>query len=209
MPALPHDCPSMCVGYDLAGDELGIPNTRYRASVERAKVLGAKLTLHAGESSGAPNVNDSLDMGAARIGHGVRIREDKAVLDRVIEEKVPLEMCVTSNQQTKCVKGLTDHPVVQYYRMGVWTVPCTDNPVMSQVTSSSELLKMHNGLGATIEEMTRMQDLGALSAFICEADRDKLRRYILQGAVDAGCVTKEGLEAEYAKYGEVIGGIIA
>ncbi|GIQ82189.1 adenosine/adenine deaminase [Kipferlia bialata] len=126
------------VAYDLAGPEHGIPNKKFAKSVEIALERGARLTLHAGEADGPKNVAGSLDLGAMRIGHGVRSREDPAVLQRVIDGCVPLEMCVTSNLQTQAVSCIKEHPLVEYYRKGAFVVPCTDNPVISQALIEAE-----------------------------------------------------------------------
>jgi adenosine deaminase len=75
------------------------------------------MTLHAGEAFGPEHVREAIECGAVRIGHGVRIREDPAVVKLVKDKKILLEMCPTSNTQTNVEnlkKDLTDYPLREY-----------------------------------------------------------------------------------------------
>ena len=66
-----------------------------------AKQAGLHLTIHAGEWAGAKNVREAIDeLGAERIGHGVRIMEDENVIALARERGTAFEVCVTSNYQS-------------------------------------------------------------------------------------------------------------
>ena len=61
------------------------------------KKYNIPFTIHSGESEGPEGVKLAIEYGASRIGHGVRIRENKEVYDLVKTNKIPLELCPTSN----------------------------------------------------------------------------------------------------------------
>jgi adenosine deaminase len=64
------------VAIDLAGPEDGFPASDHAGPIAAAREAGLGVTLHAGEASGPASVEDALDQGAQRLGHGVRIVED-------------------------------------------------------------------------------------------------------------------------------------
>src|SRR5438046_7237915 len=89
------------VGFDLAGAERGFPAGDHAAAVAYGAEYGMACTCHAGEGDGPQSIQQALHQcGAQRIGHGTRLAEDAALLAYVIERKIPLEMCITSNLHT-------------------------------------------------------------------------------------------------------------
>src|SRR2546428_1875315 len=99
------------VGFDLAGPERGHPAREHRSAFEYAAAHGMACTCHAGEGDGSHSIHQALrDCGARRIGHGTRLGEDPALLAEVIERRIPLEMCLTSNLHTHTVASIAEHP---------------------------------------------------------------------------------------------------
>ena len=99
------------VGLDLAGDEVNYPLEPFIEILRDARREGLGLTVHAGEATGAFSVRRAIEeLGADRIGHGVRAREDPAVIDMLLNTGVTLEMCPTSNIHTATVPQLSRHP---------------------------------------------------------------------------------------------------
>ncbi len=88
------------------------------------------MTAHAGETDGAASVRAALDIGAERIGHGIRAIEDPEVVRRLREERIPLEVCITSNVRTGAVASLLDHPLRRLVDAGVIVTLNTDDPGM-------------------------------------------------------------------------------
>lgn len=163
------------VAFDLAGPEYGFPPDKHIAAFRVMREKSVAVTIHAGEAFGAKSVELALACNANRIGHGTRIVEDENVLQTVIDRRVPLEMCVTSNCQTKAVAKLEDHPIKKLFDRGVLTVPCTDNPTVSGCTLSGEYFMLQNKFGFNIEELIRMMDYGFRSAFVDETLKRRLR----------------------------------
>lgn len=196
------------VGFDLAGPEHGFPPHKHVNAFRTIRQKSLSVTIHAGEAFGAKSVELALQSCAQRIGHGTRIVEDVNVLNEVIDRRLPLECCVSSNVQTKAVAKLEDHPIKKLFDLGVRTVPCTDNPTVSGVTLSGEYFLLHEKFGFTVADVMKMIDYGFRSAFVSEGMKKRLR---VEAFIRAMKVLQEnkidisGLEANYyAKLGVTV-----
>jgi aminodeoxyfutalosine deaminase len=118
------------VSFGVGGDELRGPATEFRKAFRYAKDAGLRLTAHAGETDGPESVRNALDIGAERIGHGIRAVEDPDLLRRLRDERIPLEVCITSNVRTGAVASLEVHPVRRLVDAGVIVTLNTDDPGM-------------------------------------------------------------------------------
>lgn len=128
------------VALDLCGPEEDGFCEKYIGAFNLAKKYGYKKTVHAGEAATGKNILDAVELlGADRVGHGVRLRENSEAYRLVKEKNTALEMCPTSNIQTKAVKSLKDHPFYEYYRDGINVTINTDNRTVSGVSLSEEL----------------------------------------------------------------------
>ena len=108
------------VDLDLAGDEAGFPLDAHRQAFRYARERGLGLTAHAGEARGPASVEETLDrLRPSRIGHGVRSVEEPALIARLIDQDIHLEVCPTSNVLTGVAPSFGDHPVDRLYRAGV------------------------------------------------------------------------------------------
>ncbi len=105
------------VALDLAGDEASVPGTEFVDHFRRGRDAGWRITVHAGEVSGAQSVWQALnELGATCIGHGVRATEDTALLDYLAEHAIGIESCLTSNIQTSTVSNLETPPAQGFSR---------------------------------------------------------------------------------------------
>lgn len=163
------------VGFDLAGPEMGFPPHKHVNAFRTIRQKSLSVTIHAGEAFGAESVDLALKSGAQRIGHGTRIVEDEKVLNEVIDRRIPLEMCVSSNVQTKAVTKLEDHPIKKLFDLGVRCVPCTDNPTVSGVTLSGEYFLLQEKFGFSVADIMKMIDFGFRAAFVSEGMKKRLR----------------------------------
>lgn len=163
------------VGFDLAGPEYGFPPQKHVKAFRTIRSKSLSVTIHAGEAFGAKSVEYALNCAAQRIGHGTRIVEDQRVLDEVIDRRVTLESCVSSNVQTKAVQKIEDHPIKKLFDLGVRIVPCTDNPTVSGVTLSGEYHLLQEKFGFTVAELLKMMDFGFRAAFVPESIKKRLR----------------------------------
>ncbi|MDH3423819.1 MAG: adenosine deaminase [Gemmatimonadota bacterium] len=164
-------------GFDIAGAEQGYPVREHQEALERAARGGVPITIHAGEGFGPESIRQALDLGhARRIGHGTRLREDDALLERVRQERIVLETCLTSNVQTGVVASLADHPALEYHRAGVPISLATDNRLLSGVSLTDEYLNAHEALGFSWSELVEVARLGFEHAFVDEDVRLEMLR---------------------------------
>ncbi len=159
---------------DLAGAEALYPVELYRSLFSRAVSLQMPFTIHAGEAAGPESVWNALEMGASRIGHGVRSREEEDLLVKLAETKIPLELCPTSNVQTKAVSGFPDFPLRDYMRRGLVVTLNTDNMTVSSTTLQEE----YRRLSITKEESRVLLRNSVEAAFLSRKGKEELLRKV-------------------------------
>lgn len=124
-------CPDGTVALGLAGLEDGYPRAEFAHAFHTARDAGLHVVAHAGETTGPEEVWSALrDLGAERIGHGIGATGDPALLDHLAEERIPLEICPTSNVRTRAVGSLEEHPLPELLDAGVPVTLNTDDPGM-------------------------------------------------------------------------------
>jgi len=160
------------VGFDLAGAERGHAAEEHRAAFALAARHGLACTCHAGEGDGPHSIRQALHAcGAQRIGHGTRLSEDPALLAHVIEQRIPLEMCLTSNLHTRAVASLAAHPLRRYLEQGVVVTLNTDGRLVDGVSLTDEYHLAHTALGLGKDALTRLVLNACESAFLPEFER--------------------------------------
>ncbi len=154
------------VGFDLAGAEGGYPAGGHARAFRIAHEGLVPVTVHAGEGAGPPSIRGALlDGGAHRIGHGTRLGEDAELLQWVRDRGIPLEVCLTSNVQTRVARTLSEHPAARYLRDGVEIVLCTDNRLVSGTTLVDEYRIAARELGLDRRELVAVARSGFDAAF--------------------------------------------
>jgi adenosine deaminase len=161
---------------DLAGDEAGFPLAAPHAPAFRlAREAGLHLTAHAGENAGAGSVREVLELlGAERIGHGVRIEEDPALVDEVALRRVALDMCPRSNVQTRAVGSLASHPADRLLKRGLRVTISTDGRTTSATTLTEEFERLRGQFGWGLAEFAACQRNAAEAAFVPPQAREAL-----------------------------------
>lgn len=168
-----------CVGFDLAGEEAGHPAKHHIEAFQLVKRMNFSITIHAGESFGPESIWQALQhCGAHRIGHGTRLAEDPDLLRYVRDHRVPLEMCLSSNVQTRVARSLKVHPFGQYFRMGLRVTLNTDNRLMSATTSSQEIHLAARAFRLSPYEVKRIVINGFKSAFLPYPQKARMLREV-------------------------------
>jgi adenosine deaminase len=163
------------VGVDMAGNEADFPASKFIGAFNEAKEAGLAISIHAGEWGGAANVREAIeDFRADRIGHGVRILEDAAVVEIAREHQTVFEVCITSNYQTGVVPVLQDHPLKKMRSEGLNTTLNTDDPSISQITLSHEYKLACEELRLTSVEMFKQNLAAVEAAFLPRTMKDEL-----------------------------------
>ncbi|MBQ3713281.1 MAG: adenosine deaminase [Spirochaetia bacterium] len=163
------------VAVDLAGAEALFHTDQFAEPFKKAKEYGIPFTIHAGEADGAKSVKDALDYGASRIGHGVRTAEDPALLEYVIKNQIPLEMCPNSNRQTKSVDDMSKYPIRDYLAKGVKVTVNTDDPAICRTTIAKEFEYLEKKFGITAGEKKIMMLNAVDAAFTDDSTKAALR----------------------------------
>ncbi|MEA5017965.1 MAG: adenosine deaminase [Erysipelotrichaceae bacterium] len=170
------------VGLDLAGPEGFVPMKEYEELFVEYRKEGYPLTIHAGDCDGAHSVDEALNFKPTRIGHGHHCYDDMKVVQRVIDEKITLEVCITSNIQCKTQPSYKEHPIKKLYDMGVRVTLNTDNMILSNVTLDSEYEIAMRELGFTYNDLIKMNIYSIEASFMPEADKpyfiEKLKSYL-------------------------------
>ena len=162
-------------GFDLAGGEAGHPASRHVGAFDYARSHDLACTCHAGEGDGASSIREAIHTcGANRVGHGTRLFEDRSLMEYVNDRRIPVEVCITSNVQTRAAGSVETHPVRQYYDAGLNVVLNTDNRLMSGITLTDEYERAAAALGFTLPQLARIALNGFESAFLHWPERQRL-----------------------------------
>lgn len=169
------------VGIDLAGIELDYPIYPFMDILKRGRDAGLYITLHAGEWDGAHSIWDAVSFaGAHRIGHGIRAIEDAGVIEVLRENSIPLEVCPTSNVDSGVVVDYGSHQLPLLWDAGVKVTLNTDDPLVSGITLTDELVRVLEKLPFSLDDIKKMTLNAAEAAFLPENERRRLIRRFQQ-----------------------------
>lgn len=155
------------VAFDLAGGEKGNPASAHAAAFAYARENNLAVTVHAGEGDGADSVRQAVHIcGANRLGHGTRLIEDPELTQYVNDRRIALEICLTSNVQTRVTESYAAHPLREFFDRGVNVTLNTDNRLMSGTTLTGEYVFAAEHLGFTMDELAGIALNGFESAFL-------------------------------------------
>lgn len=179
------------VGFDLAGEEAGYPPKDHLPAFQAVQRANFSITIHAGEAFGPESIWQALQYcGAHRLGHGTRLMEDISVREDgslamgrlarfVLDQRVPLEMCLSSNVDTGACSSVEEHPFPVLFRSGFRTFLNTDDRLMSRTEMSREIEIAASAYEMTIAELEKMTMSAAKSAFAPHEERVRLMQRVL------------------------------
>lgn len=175
------------VGFDLAGPEEGFPPTRAARALAGLAQAYFPITLHAGEGAGVVSVEQALEVGALRLGHGARLVDDLTLVDGapertvlgrlahwVRDRRIALEMCPSSNIQTGAARDVAHHPATLLHRLGFAVTVNTDNRLISGTSQSRELALLVDEAGWTLDDVRDVTVTAARSSFLHHDEREAL-----------------------------------
>jgi adenosine deaminase len=167
------------LAFDLAGQEKDYPAKAHRAAFQLILKNNINSTVHAGEAFGAASIGQALHYcGAHRIGHGTRLREDPDLMRYVNDHRIPLEVCLSSNVQTRTVPDVRDHPFHFYFRQGLRVTLNTDSRLISATSVTDEIALATRAFRLSPYEVKKVIINGFKSAFIPYADKARMLRLV-------------------------------
>lgn len=174
------------VGFDLAGEEEGHPAKHHLEAFQLIKRRNGSITIHAGEGFGPESIWQALQFcGAHRIGHGTRLFEDIVTYDGkviqvgglaryVLDHRIPIEVCLSSNVHTGATPSLGEHPFPYYLGEGYRVTLNTDNRLMSDTSMTREFQLAVETFGCTLEDLERVTVCAMKASFHPYGDRVRL-----------------------------------
>ena len=140
---------------------------------ERAVDAGLGITVHAGEFSPA-NIRRALGVpGVTRLGHAVHAASDPVLLDDLLEAKVTVECCLTSNVVLGAVRSLEEHPIRIFSSVGIPVTLGSDDPIAFNTSIGAEY-RLAGSLGFSASELLGFTRNGIVASFASEERKSAL-----------------------------------
>lgn len=168
------------VAVDLAGDELGQPGELFVNHFKQVRDAGLQVTIHAGEAAGASSMWQAInELGAVRIGHGVKAIEDPKLMDYLALNKIGIESCITSNIQTSTIADIKNHPLKTFLEHDILATINTDDPAVEGIELPFEYEIAAPQVGLTQTQIRQAQINGLEVAFLSPQEKQALREIAL------------------------------
>lgn len=165
--------------FDLASSEVKGFAEDFKPYVDYAIKKGYHITIHAGETGVGENVYDAIEsLKAERIGHGIFIHDTPKAYRAVLDNQTVLEVCPTSNVQTKAVKSMAQHPMVDFIREGLKVTINTDNRTVSDTSLSQEVERVMTQFNLDLETYKILYKNAVERAFTTDQEKTRLMAYI-------------------------------
>ena len=159
---------------DLAGDESAFPTSLFRSLFSQAKEWGIPFTIHSGECGSVDNIREAIELGAKRLGHGIALEKSPELRKLCREKEIGIEMCPTSNFQTKAVETFENYPLRQFMEDGLLVSIHTDNRTVSGTTLADEEVIVREHLHLPKEIIVRCTENAIQTAFASDEIRKQL-----------------------------------
>jgi adenosine deaminase len=167
------------VAIDLCASEEEGFCVKFMEPIALAREYGYRVTIHAGETGIGKNVLEAVEMlGAERIGHGVFIKDCPEAYNIVKEKQVVLEMCPTSNVQTKAVNSFSEHPIYHFHRDGIKVTVNTDNRTVSDTNMENECRIIFKESNMSFEDYKQIYDTSVEASFADLETKERLKKYM-------------------------------
>lgn len=170
--ALPFKQHIIAVGLDSS--EVGHPPSKFERVFAQARAEGFLAVAHAGEEGPAQYVWEALDLlQVNRIDHGVRSEEDAQLMQRLIDEKMPLTVCPLSNLKLCVVKEMTQHNIRRLLQQGVHVTVNSDDPSYFGGYMNDNFISITEALDLSIDEIKQLAKNSFQASFISETAKQK------------------------------------
>jgi adenosine deaminase len=145
------------VGFGLSNDERRGSTSDFAPAFAIAERAGLTLVPHGGELLGPDSIRTCLDsLHAHRLGHGVRAAEDPALLARIVEAGVALEVCPVSNVALGVYSDLTSVPLPTLMAAGATIALGADDPLLFGSRLAGQYATMRAAHDLTDEQLAEL-----------------------------------------------------
>ena len=167
--------PQGVVALGLAGTEAGFAAEEFAPWFVQAEEAGLHSTPHAGETGGPESIWSALlALAAERIGHGVRAIEDPKLVEYLAQERIPLEVCPTSNVRLGVYPSLKAHPLRRLHDAGVIITVNSDDPPLFNTNLTHEVMMLWQAFGLGVESIDEILLNAVRHAFLPAERRREL-----------------------------------
>ncbi|WP_338754564.1 adenosine deaminase [Bacillus sp. FJAT-52991] len=167
------------VAIDLCASEEEGFCEKFIEPIKLAKEYGYRVTIHAGETGIGKNVLEAIELlGAERIGHGVFIKDCDEAYRIVRKQQVVLEMCPTSNVQTKAVNNYHEHPIYHFHKDGIKVTINTDNRTVSATNMANECNIVFKEFNISFEDYKQIYLNSVEACFADLETKTMLKKYM-------------------------------
>ena len=164
---------------DLAGDESRFPTRLFREMFGEARRLDMPFTIHSGECGSVDNVREAIELGAKRMGHGIALQKSSELQMVCRNKRIGIEMCPTSNLQTRAVEDLSFYPLEAFVKKDIPVSINTDNRTVSGTTITQEIKLVMEQLHQPEEVILQCTKNAIETAFADDAIKHELYRGLL------------------------------
>ncbi|KAA2313909.1 adenosine deaminase [Pseudooceanicola sediminis] len=151
----------------MGGSEVGFPTAKFRPLYDRARALGWKTTVHAGEEGGPDAVREALiGLNPDRLDHGVRAFEDPDLTRELVQSGMTLTVCPLSNLRLKVFETIEAHPLAKMLRAGLKVTVNSDDPSYFGGYIGANFIAAQQGLGLSDAEIIQLARNSFTGAFL-------------------------------------------
>ena len=169
------------VGIGLGGSEDEFPPKEFQNVFSTARKIGLRTTVHAGEASGPNSVWEAIKyLNPDRIGHGTRAIEDHDLVDYLLENDLPIEMCPISNIRTGIVENIINHPIKDFFKKGMMVTVNTDDPKMFGNSLAQEYYLLVERLGFTKEDIKKIILNGVKASWMSNSKKQAMMKRFIE-----------------------------
>jgi aminodeoxyfutalosine deaminase len=171
------------VAFGIGGDEMSVATGEFRPVYEQAAKNGLHLLMHAGEVGGPEKIREAIELlHVERIGHGIAAVQDPALMDLLVDRRIPLEVCPQSNIRTGALAkqlrrpeaSIAAHPLPKLLRHGIPIVLSTDDPAMFHTTLRAEY-ENATEMGLSERELAQLANMSFEHAFLTDTEKLAIR----------------------------------
>ena len=153
--AMPFRDAFFAVGLDSS--EMGHPPSKFERVFAKARAEGFLAVAHAGEEGPPEYIWEALDLlKVSRIDHGVRAAEDPKLIQRLIDEQIPLTVCPLSNTKLCVFDDMSQHNILQMLEQGVKVTVNSDDPAYFGGYVTENFMALHESLGMSEDQARRL-----------------------------------------------------